>query len=430
MSTEPITESLMVRLFQDAAALHVKGDLAGAEAGYRELLRQTGHSSAYNNLGVLLMERGELAEGELCLRRALILDPKYADALHNLGNILREQNRLPEAVEAYREALRLKPDFADAQYNAAIALLRAGAMPQCWAWFESRWNHSQLKKGRRNLSAPLYQGDAPLQGKSILLYAEQGLGDTIQMLRYIPLLALRGAVIHLEVQPALRKFLTGTPFVHSLSVRGEPLPETDFQCPLMSLPHAFKSVEQTIPRDVPYIGFDQGLAATIGAELAQHQAQHQALKVGVCWKGNPAHTNDRRRSPGLDAFGPLFQVPGPRFFSLVPGAAAELRTAAGPACADWRRELQATPEGIGETAALIMNLDLVVTCDTFVCHLAGALGKPVWLMLPYVPDWRWMLGRDDTPWYPHTRLFRQETRGDWQSVFSRMAGELVRLSIR
>jgi len=420
MSTEPIDRALVARLFQEAANRHVRGDLAGAEAGYRDLLRQVGHSSAYNNLGVLLMERGELEEGELCLRRALMVDPGYADAYHNLGNILREQNRLPEALEAYKAALQLKPDFAEAQYNFAIALLRAGAMPQCWAWFESRWNQGQLKNARRNLAAPLYQGDAPLDGKSIFVFAEQGLGDTIQMMRYLPLLAQRGAVIYLEVQPLLRKFLTGLPFVAQLSVRGDPLPVTDFHCPLMSLPHAFKSVEGTIPHDIPYINVDSDLIASAGAQLAPFEA----LKVGVCWKGNPAHSNDRRRSPGLDAFQPLFDTQGVRFFSLVPASGAELRAIAGPAYADWGRELQATADGIDETAALIANLDLVVTCDTFICHLAGALGKPVWLVLPYVPDWRWMLNRDDTPWYPQTRLFRQQMRGDWQNVFSRMAVEL------
>jgi hypothetical protein len=414
------------QLFSRAVEHHLQKRLIEAETDYyRAVAFHPEHPFALNNLGVLLMERGCLDEAIGFYRRALLVNPDFPEALNNLGNVLKEQNRLVEAIEVFAEGLRLKPDMQDMLYNDALAHLKIGNMPACWLKFESRWQTEYLINSQRDFSQPRYWGDVPLSGKSILLNVEQGMGDTLQMVRYVRQLRERGAAkIYLEVQPMLKSLLSTMPEVTEVYAKGEQLPDFDTYCPIMSLPLVFATTMETLPRATPYIRVRPELVAQLGEQLSGVPYP----RVGVCWKGNPAFKNDKERSPGLEPFRRLLSVEGAHFVTLVPQSRPEFMAAAGAFAFDLGRELVPTAEGFEETAALIMNLDLVITSDTAVCHLAGALGKPVWLVLTYVADWRWLTERDDSPWYPTARLFRQTIKGDWAGVLERIA-DLLRLHL-
>jgi hypothetical protein len=412
-------------VFSMALDLHLKGDRARAEAAYYEAVAyDPQHPFALNNLGTLLMERGCNENAIGFYRRALAVKPIFPEALNNLGNALKAENRLAEAIEAYGEGLRQKPDFKDLRYNDALAHLKLGNMPECWQKFESRWDTVYLKNAQRNFAQPRYWGSVPLTGKSILLHVEQGMGDTLQMVRYVRLLRERGAAsVYLEVQPVLKGLLSFMPEVTGVYATGEPLPPFDMYCPMMSLPLVFGTTLETIPKEVPYLHARPERVARLAKEL--ENCPHP--RIGVCWKGNPAFKHDNERSPGLNPFRNLLTTEGVRFVSLVPDSRAEFLKAAGSSAFDLGRELLPTAEGFEETAALIANLDLVITSDTSVCHLAGAMGKPVWILLALVAaDWRWLLDREDSPWYPTARLFRQKIRGDWDEVIARVSTELKR----
>jgi hypothetical protein len=408
--------------FREAVEHHQAGRRAEAEAAYLWTIAfAPTHASACNNLAALLMERGKFEAAEIFYRRALQSKPDYPDALNNLGNLLKEQNRLAEAIDAYREALRLKPDFAEARYNAALAHLRTGDMPACWREYESRWESSQLRQAKRDFAQPMLAPGMSVAGKTILVWAEQGMGDTMQMLRYVPLLAAQGATIYVELQRAVSALLARVRGAERVFVRGDALPAFDLHCPMMSLPYVFETWLDTIPADIPYIAVDPRNARRADAEAVNDGA----LQVGLCWKGNPAHRNDAQRSPGIEPFKTLFSVDGARFLGLVPGMRADFLNLVRHAAIDPGHDLVETPEGFVETAALINDLDLVISCDTSIAHLAGAMGKPVWLVLPFVPEWRWLMGREDSPWYPTMRVFRQARRHDWPELFGRVREHLA-----
>jgi hypothetical protein len=422
-NTERHLEQKARSVFATALDLHLKGLRASAEAAYYEAVAYAPQNPfALNNLGMLLMERDCLDEAIGFYRRALAAKPVFPEALNNLGNALKAQNRLAEAVDVYGEGLRQKPDFKDLQYNDALAHLKLGNMPVCWSKFESRWHTAYLKNVRRNFTQPRYWGDEPLAGKSILLHVEQGMGDTLQMVRYVKLLRERGAArVYLEVQPVLKSLLSAMQDVAGVYATGEPLPPFDTYCPMMSLPLVFGTTMESLPREVPYVHVRPERVAQLAIEL--ESCPHP--RIGVCWKGNPAFKHDKERSPGLGPFLKLLSVTGVQFVNLVPDCRAEFLEATGDSGFDLGRELMPTAEGFEETAALIANLDLVITSDTAVCHLAGAMGKPVWVLLALVAaDWRWLLDRDDSPWYPTARLFRQQTKGDWNAVIERVIDQL------
>lgn len=422
MATEPYARQKAQALFMLAVDHHVKGRRSQAEAAYYEVLAyDAGHPYALNNLGTLLMERDCIDESIVFYQRALAVRPLFPEALNNLGNAFKAQNRLDEAIKAYTEGLRQKPDYDELRYNDALAHLKLGNMPDCWLKFESRWTTDYLKNARRNFSQPRYWGELPLAGRSILVHVEQGMGDTLQMVRYAKLLRERGAgKVYLEVQPVLKSLLERMPDVAGVYATGETLPDFDVYCPMMSLPLVFGTTLATVPAEVPYLHARADLVAQLGAALGAPSFP----RIGVCWKGNPAFKHDKERSPGLEPFRALLAVTPARFASLMPDSRTEFMLAAGASALDLGHELMPTAEGFEETAALIMNLDLVITSCTAVCHLAGALGKPVWLVLPYVADWRWLLERDDSPWYPTTTLFRQATPGDWNGVMERVIAQL------
>jgi hypothetical protein len=323
---------------------------------------------------------------------------------------------LDAAAEAYRQAIEWRADFVSAKFNLALTQLLQGSFVEGFTGFEARWDLPDLAKTRQHFSQPQWDG-SDLNGRTILLHAEQGIGDTIQFIRYAPLVAQRGGRVVFQCPEAMTRLFEGFPGIDRFVVRGRELPEFDLHCPLLSLPLAMKTTLETIPASVPYLSADAESVSRWRKRLPR-----DSVNVGLAWAGRAEHSNDRLRSMALTDFAPLVDAPGVNFFSLQKGDAAEqLRsTPDGLAITDWTEQLQ----DLSDTAALIDALDLVITVDTSVAHLAGALGKPVWVLLPFAPDWRWMLDRSDSPWYPTMRLFRQPQARDWRSPVEQVAQAL------
>jgi Flp pilus assembly protein TadD len=371
-----------------------------------------------NRLGIVVRAQGRTDEAIEYYLKSIELTPGHFNAWSNLGHALKSQNKLVEALVAFRQALVIEPDNPGAKLDQALAMLLNGELSQtAWLRYEYRWvkfRHSPT----RGLPQPLWWGEDTLTGKSILLYAEQGLGDTIQFVRYVPLVAARGATIYLEVQPVLKPLLSLVSGAVSVFGRGEPLPSFDFQCPLLSLPFALQTRLDSIPAQIPYVQ-----APADRVELwATRLGVAKGFRVGVVWRGNPRHTNDANRSIPFEKFQRLFEVESVEFINLSLGL-TELETqvfASNPAC----RNLSSQITDFADTAAVVAQLDLVVTVDTSVAHLAGAMGKPFWLLLPFAPDWRWLLHRTDSLWYPTARLFRQPEAKNWDAVITAVSNEL------
>jgi Flp pilus assembly protein TadD len=408
------------------AALGDLGRPAEAEASYREALRlRTNYPEAHNNLGNALRDLGRLAEAEASYREALRLRPNYPEAHSNLGSALRDLGRLAEAEMSYREALRLRPNYPEAHNNLGNALLLAGRFEEGWKEHEWRWKVKPLSSSARDFSAPLWRGEA-IGDRTILVHAEQGLGDTLQFCRYAPLMVCDAGII-LEVQAPLVRLLSRLPGVMEIFVRGARLPPFDLHCPLMSLPHAFGTTLDTIPVATPYLSADPVLAANWQERLVGLDG----LRIGLVWAGGrwlnvPAVAAvDSRRSIALKALAPLGEVSGVSFVSLQKDAPAA--QAADPPHGLTLYDFTADLHDFEDTAALIVNLDLVISVDTSVAHLAGALGKPVWLLNRFDTCWRWLLNRDDSPWYPTLRQFRQARPGDWNSAVCATRDALQRL---
>jgi tetratricopeptide (TPR) repeat protein len=382
-----------------------------AVACYRRALElKPDYAEAHSNLGNALNERGNPDEAAACCRRALELKPDSVEAYNNLGNALKDQGELEKAAACWRRALELKPDHAAVHYNQSLVLLMKGDFAHGWPEYQWRWR----TKPWHRFSQPLWDG-RPLEGRTILLYAEHGLGDALQFVRYAALVKQRGGTVVVECPRSLVSLLTSCAGVDRLLERGVELPPFDVQAPLSSLPGVFHTTLGDIPANVPYLFADPTLIERWRAELGPFAG----LKVGIFWQGT---TRNPARSIPLACFESLAGVPGVQFFSLQKGAGVEqLRDVAGR----WPIvDLGGRLDDFMDTAAVMSNLDLVITCDTAVAHLAGALGVVVWTALPSVPDWRWLLDRGDSPWYPTMRLFRQERRGDWQGVFQRIQAAL------
>ena len=374
-----------------------------AESLERALALDPGIAIAHTNLGNVRQAQGRLAEAVACHELALAIEPMNPEAYSNLGGVLDLQGKLMESMAAYDRALALKPDFAVALFNRSLLRLRRGDFVLGLPDYEHRWH---LNK-RRDFREPQWHGE-PLRGARILLYSEQGLGDTVQFLRYVPLVHAAGGQVILEVQPQMRRLAAQLPGAVELICSGEPLPPFNWHCPLMSLPLAFGTTLDTIPAKVPYLAIPQEADA-----IRALPGEGRGLRAGIAWAGSPAHLRDRFRSIPLELLRPLFGLAGAQFFSLQLGSAATAELiSVGASVIDLAPKI----EDMADTAALIARLDLVIAVDTAVAHLAGALGKPVWVMLPLVPDWRWLLDREDSPWYPTMRLFRQSALGDWTSV--------------
>ncbi|MDP2808957.1 MAG: tetratricopeptide repeat protein [Rhodocyclaceae bacterium] len=393
------------------------GDFAAAENCLRRALAlQPDSSQALNNMGMVYLAQGRHTEAATLFMGAVQSDPDLAMAHYNLGIALRELNYLDDAIAAYRQAIALNPDFVEAHVNLAIALLLDGQLEEGFEEYEWR-----LKPPFASLPSPV----APLWGGlidpdgTLLLYTEQGFGDIIQFIRYIPFIAREGMRVVVRCPAALENLLQGVEGVASTSRDDEALPPHTAQLPLLSLPRLFETRIDRVPGNLPCIQVPFGRSRVWRERLA---GMGETIKVGLRWAGNPANTEDRRRSIPLSCFAGLAGTEQVTFISLdnVPVREADVDAARRIGLMDLSPELT----GFVETAALIANLDLVIAVDTAVLHLAGALGRPAWALLRHSPHWPWLLDRDDSPWYPSLRLFRQERAGDWQPVVDRVVATL------
>jgi tetratricopeptide (TPR) repeat protein len=374
----------------------------------------------HNNLGLAYVELGRFAEAEACYQQALRLDPGYAEAHTNLGSACKEQGRLEEALACYQQALWLEPDSAVAHYNRALALLQRGDYERGWPEYEWRWQRRQARP--QSFGQPRWDG-GPLAGRTILLWREQGLGDTIQFVRYAALAAQQGGRVVVECPACLVPLLRTCSGIDELVAEKQSRPAFDVQAPLLSLPALLHTTLDSIPASIPYLWAEPERVAAWWGRLGEGRA----FRIGVVWQGNPYFRGDRHRSFPLASLAPLAAVAGVQLVSLQKEHGLEQLMAAP------RRFPVTVLEGLDalggaflDTAAVMRSLDLVVTADTAAAHVAGALGVPVWLALSRAPDWRWGLTAENTPWYPSMRLFRQSQLGDWRSVFERMAAQLRR----
>jgi tetratricopeptide (TPR) repeat protein len=418
-----------------------------AAASYRQTIAlQPDYLEAYNNLGIVLVELGRFEEALATYDQVLALDPDYDNAFYNRGVALQTMERYEAAIASYDQAIALRPDYADAFKNRgmtlqaldrhdealadfdrtiavrpdhapthfakSVCILQTGDLSRGWREYEWRWRTPELMAAWRQFPEPLWRGDQPIGGKTILLHAEQGLGDTLQFCRLVPQVAALGAKVILEVQQPLWRLLADFPGATQTIIRGEELPPFDLHCPLLSLPLALGTTLETIPA-VTYIAADPELLAGWRERLAALPG----LRVGLVWAGRPGLVADRRRSIALERFAPLAEVPGVSLVSLQKGAAAaSVHASSALRLHDFTDDLL----DFADTAALVASLDLVIGVDTSVIHLAGALGRPVWLLDRFDNCWRWLRGREDSPWYPTLRLFRQTAPGDWEGVIARV----------
>ena len=363
------------------------------------LALQPGHAAAHLNLGNAYVDMDRPAEAEYFCRRALSLDPTLAEAHASLGFVLTSLGRLDEAIAACRTAIRLRPKFTQAHWNLAVAALLAGDFAVGFREYEWRKRHDRFRSDFINLPGPVWDG-SELGSRTLLVHAEQGFGDTIQFSRYLPILAARGARVVLACDRVLTALLSTLPGIEVVA-KDQPLPAYDCWVDQMSLPLILDTQPDAIP------GAEGYLSVCTARQAAWRSVLPNGRKVGVAWAGNPLHSNDRHRSLSVDAVRTL----------LADRATTLINLQLGPRSGEGRLSPLPLPlADYAETAALMANLDLVVTVDTSVAHLAGALGIPCWIMLPSAPDWRWQLRREDSPWYASVRLFRQPTQGDWDSV--------------
>lgn len=376
-------------------------------------------ADAYSNLGLVQQETGQEDAALDSYSRALAINPGLAMAFNNRGNLFRSRKEFAKALHEYRVAIALQPDMPDVNYNMSQLALLQGDLAAGWPKYEWR---RLIKEASvvptRNFPQQAWLGEYPLQGKSIFLHAEQGIGDTIQFCRYVTLVAGLGARVALEVPPALAELLANLDGVSQIVLFGEPIPPADFHCSVMSLPGAFNTTLETIPRQVPYLRSDP------------HQVTrwHEILgpctrpRIGLAWSGNPHHSNDHNRSVALAEW--IKHLPDEFEYVCLQNEIRDLDRQILRSCRKVKTvDLHLT--NFTATAALVETLDLVISVDTSLAHLSGAMGKQTWILLPWFPDWRWMLDRRDTPWYPTATLYRQPVAGDWDSVFADVKRDLL-----
>lgn len=388
-----------------------------------QLAENPGYPEGWNNLGVVQQDAGKREEAEQSLRQALALRPDYAVAWNNLGGVLMDSLRIEEARSAYLSALAIAPDYPQAHFNLGLLLLTEGNFAQGWPEYEQRLLRKEVAHLYAGYTTPPWRGES-LQGKTILLHAEQGMGDTLQFIRFAPLVARQAQRVVVECQPGLKRLLTTVAGVDTVCAKGEPLPPHDMRCPMMSLPYRLGvNTLADIPADIPYLSAEPQ-AIAFWEERLRHLT---GLKVGLVWAGDPRKSDpdsnriDQRRSLNLQAFEPLFELPGVSYVSLQKGGASAQAHAYSNQVVDWMSEVG----DFADTAALVSGLDLVIAVDTSVAHLAGALGKKVWLLSRFDGCWRWMQERSDSPWYPSLTLFRQTAPGPWDSVIAEVRQSLA-----
>jgi len=432
-----------VRLFAIAVDHHRKQELQDAVKIYgKALLLNPKMPDLYNNMGVALRALGKLEASVACYRRSLVLKPDASGVYSNLGNVLRELGRLQVAVASHRQAVKLAPNTPETHYNLGLVFRDLGQIDQAMACFERtlslnpdhvdcHWDHALtlLSKGdlaqgfdeyewrwklprspARGFEQPLWNGKE-MKGKTLLVHQEQGFGDMIQFARFLPEVKKRlGGILVVEVQVELATLFSAIEGVDKVINKGSALPKFDSYIPMMSLARLFEVSKKTIPRVVPYLTVPDPQSVQLPASMARQR------KVGIVWRGKSTHLNDKNRSCDFTQFIELMGIPGVSLYSLQKGpAAAEIADAG---CEALIVNLGPALNDFADTAAVIAGLDLVITVDTAVAHMAGALGVKTWVALPFAPDWRWMLETPDTPWYPSVQLFRQPRPGQWGPVFT------------
>lgn len=415
----PEARNNLVRALIDAGGVSEATDDLRADIAQRP-----NDASALNSLGLVLMRSAQWAEAAATFRRAIALAPETPEIHNNLGLALAALGRPEDAIAAYRQAIALRPDLPEAHMGLALRLLSLGRFAEGFEEYRWRWKLGIPGLRLPPLSCPLWEGEA-LSGKTILVHCEQGYGDCIQFVRYLrPLAAMAGRVVVVAMRPLVRLFQS-IPGIEVLSDVVRDDRRYDYHSPLLCLPRVFGTTLETIPADAPYLTPDPAQTARFATLLAGHAG---ALKIGVVWAGAARDENptlkaiDRRRSLSLDQLAPLAGVPGLRFVSLQKGPAAGL--ASHPPAGMDLVDLTADIDDFADTAALIANLDLVISVDTSVVHLAGALNKPVWVLSRFDGCWRWFADRDDSPWYPTARIFRQRAPGAWDETIQRVAAAL------
>ena len=373
-------------------------------------------AEAYYNLGVVWGQQRQFAEARQQYERAIALKPDYLDAYNNLAGVLLEQEKPTEAIWQYQKILALQPDRVSARRNLGIALLQVGDFKNGFAEYEWRWESPDFAKNKslHTFDRPRWDG-SDLQGRTILIYTEQGFGDAIQFIRYIPLVKARGGRVIFECEPALMRLFATVEGIDQLVEWAKELPAFHVHTSLMSLPHLLGTTLETIPAQVPYLW--ENVASEALKRLLRTDLP---IKVGIVWGCKPTHGTAHKRSCSLSEFLPLLDFGGVAFYSLQKGPQVQdLKQIEGKVIS-----LDPVLHDFADTAATIAQLDLVISIDTAVAHLAGAMGKPVWVLLPFAPDWRWMLKRTDSPWYPTMRLFRQSQLGNWSDVFAALKAAL------
>ncbi len=399
-----------------AVALQSQGMIAEAAACLRIAIRnKPDYADAHSNLGNALKDQGNLDGAVSCYRTAIAINPNFFDAYNNLGNALRAKGLMAESVICYEQALRIRPDNPQMRLSRALVWLQMGDFGRGWPEYE--WRLKCKEFAIPSFSQPRWDG-APLEGRTILLYADHGLGDSLQFIRYAALLEKRGGRVIVACQKKIAGLLASCPGVEQVIDLGAPLPDYSCYAPLMSLPLVFETNLNSIPSRVPYLSADP----TIVDRWRPEAGPAHAFKVGVVWKGSPQFSHDRQRSFPLAQLALLAKIPEVHLVSLQGLYGLEQLKEV---------EDQFAVHNLGEKltdfmdiAAVMQSLDLVIAPDTSLAHLAGAFGVPVWLALSFAPDWRWHLERQDSPWYPSTRLFRQPRWGDWDNVFLNMAEAL------
>ena len=420
----PAQSKQIEKLVAQGLLAHQQGRLEEAQSIYVQVLKsQPQNFMALQLMGAFYLQTKNHLQAIDLLSQAIAINPSFAPCYYNRGNALQELKRLDEALASYDQAIRIKPDYADAYWNKSLALLLDGQFTQGWQEYEWRWKSKQITEkigAVRAFTQPLWLGEQSFQDKTILLYGEQGLGDTIQFCRYADLVSKLGAKVILEVQPALVPLLKDLEGVSQIIAKGTMLPEFDYQCPLLSLPLAFKTVLETIPSSAQYIQSDNIKVSTWRAKLGEKTK----LRVGIVWSGSTGHKNDHNRSLTLAQI--VSHLPSQYQYICLQKELREidkLVLSNNPHIQFYGDDLK----DFTDTAALCELMDVVISVDTSVAHLAGALGKPTWVLLPYAPDWRWLLDRVDSPWYPSATLYRQEKAGDWDRVLDRVKADLINI---
>ena len=423
VEAETLCRRILQTDYQNSVALYLLGLIADKRGQPEEAINLLKQAVLINptvtafqgNLGNLLKKQGKLAEAFQCYQQVLYLDPHSIEAYNNLGNIFKAQGQLELAIAYFQRAIALKPDWPIAHLGYSLTLLKKGEFSLGWQEYEWRFNNNEVSTPQ--LKQPRWDG-TPLADRTLLIHWEQGIGDTIQFSRYLTLLT--GGKLIFVIPSILASLLKNLPQVDTIITHDqldkEPDISYDIWIPLLSLPQHFATTLDNIPATVPYLYPDLFKVEQWHQRFAQNH-----FKIGIVWAGNPNHQDDRNRSCSLTYFAKLTKLPHVTLFSLQTGAAANQ-----PVPQEMNL-VSLTPflKDFSDTAAIIANLDLIITVDTAVAHLAGAIGQPVWVLLHFNSDWRWLVEREDTPCYPTMRLFRQLTPGDWNSVFSQVLAELT-----